>query len=64
MMLLRKIAALLTVVSGCALAVLALHADFPHADGDGGFVSPGMLLAVVFGGAPVVTGIGWLFRDR
>ena len=61
---LTRIAALLTVISGCAWAVLALQFDFPHADGDGGFLGPGPLLALLFGGAPVLTGIEVLRRDR
>lgn len=53
----RKVAAALTICIGCALFLIALRLDFPLADGDGGFVSPGMLLAVIFGGAPVITGV-------
>jgi hypothetical protein len=53
----RKIAAALTICIGCALFLIALRLDFPFADGDGGFASPGMILAVIFGGAPILTGV-------
>ena len=53
----RKIAAALTICIGCALFLIALRLDFPFTDGDGGFASPGMILALIFGGAPILTGV-------
>lgn len=54
---LQKFAATLTIGIGCALFLIALRTDSPLADGDGGFASPGMLLAVLLGGAPILTGV-------
>lgn len=61
---LTRIAAVLTVISGCALAALAMQIDFTHADGDGGFIGPGTLLGAVFGGAPILTGLEALRRGH
>ncbi|MFZ9651985.1 MAG: hypothetical protein EBR15_03995 [Gammaproteobacteria bacterium] len=54
---LRLIAAALTVLLGVVVAVWALRFEFALADGDGGFISPGVALAVILGGSPIVTGI-------
>lgn len=63
---LRTMAAALTVVIGCAVFFAAVGVDYPLADGDGGFVTPGIVLAVIFGGAPIITGLDILKgrRDR
>ena len=54
---LRLIAAVLTVLIGVAVAAWALRFEFALADGDGGFVTPGVALAVILGGSPIITGI-------
>ena len=50
---LRVVAAALTI---------AIGVDYPLADGDGGVVTPGIVLAVIFGGAPIITGLAALQR--
>ncbi|MFM8845799.1 MAG: hypothetical protein ACKOGN_07860 [Gammaproteobacteria bacterium] len=59
---LRLVAAALTIAIGCALVIAAIGVDYPLADGDGGVVTPGIVLAVIFGGAPIITGIDSLQR--
>ena len=59
---LRATAAVLTIVIGCAMFVAAAGYDYPLADGDGGVLTPGIVLAIVFGGAPIVTGVDALKR--
>lgn len=61
---LRTIAALLTIVIGGVVVSIVAGMDYSHADGDGGFASPGLILALIFGGAPIVTGIEVLRRQR
>ena len=61
---LRTTAAALTIGIGCVLFVIGVGLDFPLADGDGGYASPGMLLAVILGGAPIITGIEALRRRK
>ena len=59
---LRVVAAAMTIAIGCALAITAIGVDYPLADGDGGVVTPGIVLAVIFGGAPIITGLAALQR--
>lgn len=61
---LRVAAAAITIVIGCGVVVLATTLDFPLTDGDGGFVTPGMMLAAIFGGAPIITGLDAFKRRR
>ncbi len=49
---LRVVAAALTIAIGYALVIAAIGVDYPLADGDGGVVTPGIVLAVIFRGAP------------
>ena len=60
---LRTIAAVLTIALGGVLAFLLAGVEFSHADGDGGIASPGLVLALVMSGAPILTGIEALRRQ-
>lgn len=61
---LRVTAAAITIVIGCGVVVFATTIDFPLTDGDGGFVTPGMMLGAIFGGAPIITGLDAFKRRR
>jgi len=63
MITIRTVAALLTIGIGSVLATALIGFDFPLADGDGGVGSPGLALALILGGAPIMTGIDVLRRE-
>lgn len=60
MPLLKTISAALTILIGCLLFAATARVDYPLADGDGGFLTPGLLLAIILGGAPIITGVSAL----
>lgn len=60
---LRTIAAVLTIALGGVLVSLLVGVEFTHDDGEGGLASPGLVLALVIGGAPIFTGVEALRRQ-